>query len=63
MPKKVEREILVVVSKVKAFIRSKNCQSASDLPEALSAHVHTILKRACERAKANGRVTVRTQDL
>jgi hypothetical protein len=63
MPKNVEREILVVVNKVKAFIRSKNCQSASDLPQALSAHLYATLRRACERAKANGRVTVRTQDL
>jgi histone H3/H4 len=61
--KKDDREILVVVSKVKDFIKSKECMTAGDLPEALSALVYTMLERACERAKANKRSTVRPEDL
>ena len=58
-----EREILVVVSKVKDFIKSKECMTSGDLSEALSTMVYTLLERACERAKANKRSTVRPEDL
>jgi hypothetical protein len=58
-----EREVLVVVSKIKEFIKSKDCMTAGDLPDALSGQVYSMLERACERAKANKRSTVRPEDL
>jgi histone H3/H4 len=60
---KAEQEILVVVSKVKDFIKSKECMTAGDLPEALSSAVYGLLEKACARAKANKRSTVRPEDL
>jgi histone H3/H4 len=56
-------EILVVQSKVKEVIAKHEMNSSGDLADALSAVVEKKLVRAVERAKANGRKTVRPEDL
>jgi histone H3/H4 len=56
-------EMLVVVSKVKDVISAGDMNSSGDLAEALSAVVEKKLHKAIERAKANGRKTVRPEDL
>ena len=58
-----KREILVVGSKIKAYIRSKKCMTSGDLVEAVSGEVYRILDHATKRTKANKRATVRPQDL
>ncbi len=55
-------EMLVVTSKVKEAIKSQGCNTASDAVETLSAKVNVMVKEAAERAKANGRKTVRGVD-
>jgi len=57
------REVLVVGTKVKDVVRDAGCMSAGDLVEAISARVHDMLASAAERARANGRSTVRPYDL
>lgn len=54
---------LVVASKMKDVIRGAGVRAAGDLSEAVSASVAAMLKKAIERCKANGRGTVRPQDL
>jgi hypothetical protein len=54
---------LVVGSKVKDMIRKGNLRAAGDLVPAASAAVESMLKAAMGRCKANGRGTVRPQDL
>jgi histone H3/H4 len=57
-------EILVVTSKVKSYIKDKsgmNTQGA--LPEELSKRLATILDKAIENAKADGRKTVMDRDV
>jgi len=56
-------EILVVGSKVKAYIKSKGCHTSSDAVEALSKEVEGLLNSAVERCKSNKRSTVKPQDL
>jgi histone H3/H4 len=56
-------EILVVQSKVKEEIGKADMNCSGDLAEALSTVVEHKIKRAIERAKANGRKTVRPEDL
>ena len=56
-------EILVVGSKVKAYIKSKGCNTASDTMDALSKAVEGILNKAVERTKANNHGTVKPRDL
>ncbi|HET6344440.1 MAG TPA: hypothetical protein VFH51_05880 [Myxococcota bacterium] len=58
-----QREVVVVASKVKEAIKEAGCQSSGDLVEAISEKVHEILEAAVERAKSNGRATVRPYDL
>jgi histone H3/H4 len=58
-----EKEVLVVASKVKAYIKSKKMMTSSDAVTALSDKVCAILDDAVARAKANRRSTVRPQDL
>jgi hypothetical protein len=57
------KEILIVGSKMKDVVKAAGCMSSGDLIEALSAKVHEILAGATERAKGNGRSTVRPYDL
>jgi len=56
-------EGLVVASKVKDYIRSKELMSSGDLTDALSDKVRQLLDDAIERAKQNGRKTVKPCDL
>ena len=63
MAKKEAREVLVVASKVKNFIKDKKYHSSSDVIEALDAKVRALLDDACARTKSNGRSTVREGDL
>jgi histone H3/H4 len=57
------KEVLVVASKVKAYIKSKQMKTSSDAIAALSDKVCAKLDRAVERTKANRRSTVKPQDL
>jgi histone H3/H4 len=58
-----DKEILVVASKVKAYIKSKDMMTSSDAISKLSDKVCAILDEAAERAKANRRSTVKAQDI
>jgi hypothetical protein len=61
--KSSSKEILIVGSKMKDVVKNAGCMSSGDLIEALSARVHEILANAAQRAKDNGRSTVRPYDL
>ena len=58
-----KREVLVVGSKMKDVVKGAGCQSSGDLIQAVSDRVHALLERAVNRAKSNGRATVRPYDL
>ena len=55
-------EVLVVQSKIKDYIKKKGCNTSGDLADQLSKTVQKQLDRAVERAKSNGRKTVRAHD-
>ena len=57
------REVLVVASKVKAYIKSKGMMCSSDAVQALSEKIYCVLDSACARTEANRRSTVKPQDL
>ncbi len=56
-------EMLVVSSKVKAYIKEKGLMTSGDALEALNGKIHCLLDAAMERTKANKRSTVKPQDL
>ena len=57
------KEVLVVASKVKAYVKSKKMMTSSDAIGALSDKVYAMLDDAIARTKANRRSTVKPQDL
>ncbi|MBW8035294.1 MAG: hypothetical protein FVQ79_06615 [Planctomycetes bacterium] len=57
------KEVLVVASKVKAYVKSKKMMTSSDSIGALSDQVYAMLDAAINRTKANRRSTVKPQDL
>jgi hypothetical protein len=57
------KDVLVVASKVKAYVKSKKMMTSADAIGALSNKIYGILDCACERTKANRRSTLKPQDL
>ncbi len=64
-PKKkaAAKEMLVVTSKVKAYIKAKGMMSSSETAGALNDCLYAILDAAIKRTEANRRSTVKPQDL
>lgn len=56
-------DMLVVQSKVKETAKKSNVNVAGDFAESLSVKVEGMVKEAVNRAKANGRKTLRGYDL
>lgn len=56
-------DVLVVTSKVKTYLKEKGCNTSAESIGALSELVLLILNRAAKRAAANGRKTVKAQDI
>ncbi|NQU77344.1 hypothetical protein HQ544_01465 [Candidatus Falkowbacteria bacterium] len=56
-------DMLVVGSKVKAYIKSKGCHTSGDALAALNEHVHGIIDGAVRRCQGNKRSTVKPQDM
>ena len=55
--------MVIVGSKLKAYVKSKKMQSSGDLLEALNEKAHMLLDDAMKRTQSNGRSTVRAGDL
>lgn len=58
-----KREILVVASKVKAYVRGKSMNTASESIEAISNRVYDMIDAATTRTSNNGRKTLKAYDL
>ena len=58
-----DKEILVIVSKLKSYIRSASgMNTAANVAPALSDAVRRLCDQAIEKAKADGRKTVMDRD-
>ena len=60
---KGSKEVLVVTSKVKAYIKSKGMMTSSDAIGALNDAIYKVIDAGIARTKANRRSTVKPQDL
>ena len=56
-------DMMVVSSKVKAYIKCKGCMTSGDALAALNDKVASLLDAAVARTQANKRSTVKPQDL
>jgi len=57
------KDMLIVGTKVKNYIKAKGVMSSADVLDALNDAVYELLERAVERAKENGRKTVQGRDV
>ncbi len=53
----------VVASAIRDLLKKHGMMCAGDLPDAMSAELENLAKRAAKRAKDNGRMTVQPRDL
>jgi hypothetical protein len=58
-----KRDVLVVASKIKDYIKSKGLQSSGEVVPALSEKIYAMIDEATGRTKENKRSTVRPHDL
>jgi histone H3/H4 len=59
-----DKEILIVISKLKNYIRSKSdMNTAGSVAEVLSDRIRVLCDRAIQNAKEDGRKTVMDRDL
>ena len=59
----IERDVLVVVSKLKAYVRARSGMNTSDgVSEVLSEIVRELCDAAVQRAAAEGRKTLLARD-
>lgn len=58
-----ESEVLVVASKVRAYLKGRGVKMSGELIGALSDKVRVLLDGAASRAQANKRATVKPQDI
>jgi hypothetical protein len=58
-----QKEVLIVASKVRAYVKSKKMMTASESIGAISDRVYCMLDKAAERARGNRRSTIKAQDL
>ena len=56
-------DMMVVGSKVKAYIKSKDAKTSGELLDELNKNVAALLDKAIARCKGNGRTTVKANDL
>ncbi|MDP2587670.1 MAG: hypothetical protein Q8P33_02770 [bacterium] len=56
-------EMMLVGSKVKAYIKEKGGKTSGELMDELNKHVAMMLDHAVDRAKMNKRTTVKAQDV
>ena len=57
------KDVLVVASKVKAYVKSKKLMMSADAIAALSDAVYATIDAAAKRTKANKRKTLKPQDI
>jgi hypothetical protein len=58
-----EKDMLLVSSKVKAYIKSKNFMTSGDALDALNEKVYRLIDEALARTEANKRQTLKPTDL
>jgi len=57
------KEVLIVASKTKAYIKSQGMMTSSDAIGALNDAIYGLIDAAIARTQANRRSTVKPQDL
>lgn len=63
MAKKKEKEILVVASKIREYVKNNGGNTSGEFIGELSNTVYCLIDRALSRAQGNSRKTVQAKDV
>jgi histone H3/H4 len=61
--KKKERDVLVVASKVREYVKSNDCNTSGEFIGELSNTVYDLIDKAINRAQGNNRKTIQAKDV
>lgn len=61
--KKKEKEVLVVASKVRDYVKNSDCNTSGEFIGELSNTVYCAIDKAISRAQGNNRKTVQAKDV
>ncbi len=61
--KKKEKEVLVVASKVRDYVKKSGCNTSGEFIGELSNTVYCAIDKAIDRAQGNNRKTVQAKDV
>ena len=61
--KKKERDVLVVASKIREYVKSNDCNTSGEFIGELSNTVYDLIDKAINRAQGNNRKTIQAKDV
>ena len=61
--KNKERDVLVVASKVREYVKSNDCNTSGEFISELSNTVYDLIDKAITRAQGNNRKTIQAKDV
>ena len=61
--KKKDRDVLVVASKIREYVKSNDCNTSGEFIGELSNTVYDLIDKAISRAQGNNRKTIQAKDV
>lgn len=61
--KKKDRDVLVVASKIREYVKSNDCNTSGEFIGELSNTVYDLIDKAIDRAQGNNRKTIQAKDV
>tara|TARA_B100000959_G_C14746493_1_gene527329 strand:+ start:124 stop:324 length:201 start_codon:yes stop_codon:yes gene_type:complete len=58
-----DRDVLVVASKIREYVKSNDCNTSGEFIGELSNTVYDLIDKAIDRAQGNNRKTIQTKDI
>ena len=58
-----DRDVLVVASKIREYVKSNDCNTSGEFIGELSNTVYDLIDKAIDRAQGNNRKTVKAKDV
>ena len=63
MAKKKDRDVLVVASKIREYVKSNDCNTSGEFIGKLSNTVYDLIDKSIDRAQGNNRKTIQAKDV
>ena len=61
--KKKDRDVLVVASKIREYVKNNDCNTSGEFIGELSNTVYDLIDKAISRAQGNNRKTIQAKDV